>query len=142
MTRRPPSAILTDTLFPYTTLCRSWKRNSASATPASCGPPIGPIRPSSGLRAIGVFTSPIAAAPLRIVEHRRVRHRHRDRAALQRHVQGLPLAGVAALHQGHGDRAAAGRAVIGRGEERKSVVWGKSVSERVDLVGRRIIKKK
>src|SRR3546814_21134204 len=28
------------------------------------------------------------------------------------------------------------------GQDRKSVVWGKSVSVRVDLVGRRIIKKK
>src|SRR3546814_12465305 len=41
---------------------------------------------------------------------------------------------IASNHRGHGHCIAKG--------DRKSVVWGKSVSVRVDLGGRRIIKKK
>src|SRR3546814_4150608 len=43
MIRRPPRSTRTDTLFPYTTLFRSWKASSPNpcsyATPAACCPP-------------------------------------------------------------------------------------------------------
>src|SRR3546814_20819114 len=52
--------------------------------------------------------------------------------------EGQPRACRATLQQGRGDRSALRRT----SEDRKSVVLGKSGSVRVDLGGRRIIKKK
>src|SRR3546814_13812960 len=52
MIRRPPRSTRTDTLFPYTTLFRSWKRARPSASP---------IVTRHGRRAGGVFTGAVAA---------------------------------------------------------------------------------
>src|SRR3546814_17409772 len=51
---------------------------------------------------------------------------------------------LTALHEleERGGRYALCTMCIGVGQDRKSVVWGKSVSVRVDIGGRRIIKKK
>src|SRR3546814_3323729 len=38
MCRRPPGSTLTDTLFPYTTLVRSWKDGQRSDAPPALGP--------------------------------------------------------------------------------------------------------
>src|SRR3546814_11115755 len=73
-------------------------------------------------------------------DDRRVRDRQTQRVAEQR-GDGEPV-GDRADHGGFGERGdvAPGR-MAGFEADRKSVAWGKSVSVRVDLGGRRIIKK-
>src|SRR3546814_18939270 len=71
----------------------------------------------------------------------------RPRAAVDDHL--ARLYGVDLLHPGESRRAdllyvpapGGGGSALDRGRDRKSVVKGKSVSVRVDLGGRRIIKK-
>src|SRR3546814_15162874 len=54
-----------------------------------------------------------------------------------------PSTGVRAVHcPGYPDAAITQTNMVFQRPDRKSVVWGKSVSVRVDLGGRRIIKKK
>src|SRR3546814_11818727 len=113
MIRRPPRSTRTDTLFPYTTLFRS----------ASRSPPC--TRRRSGV-------GPDTARPRGDARAARSR-----RAPWPRYVDGRP-----------GRRTRAARSRRSRrhhqddAPDRKSVVEGKSVSVRVDLGGRRIIKKK
>src|SRR3546814_18636140 len=115
---RPPRSTRTDTLFPYTTLFRSCHA-AASALPRMRG----------------------RGQPGRLRPRRRTRRR-RGKAALpggpdrDRH-QRPP---VVARQSGRVRRPCRGRA--GRHKERQRVVSGKRVSVRVDLGGRRIIKKK
>src|SRR3546814_13436298 len=118
MIRRPPRSTRTDTLFPYTTLFRSCGPGKPSpARPTSGGRRRwrGPPRPRSVARDAWSFLLPTRA---RVEGQRRfhdVRQRPRDAGDAVRQ---------AAL------------------QDRKSVVKGKSVSVRVDLGGRRIMKKK
>src|SRR3546814_18473999 len=121
MIRRPPSSTRTDTLLPYTTLFRSSRRRPCA----------------KGGRRSRRRTYPAAFGRHRAEEsagdHRRV---------LRSVMRSLPRL----LSQGEGnprrisERCAAGDALSS--PDRKSVVSGKSVSVRVDLGGRRIIKKK
>src|SRR3546814_17737607 len=113
MIRRPPRSTRTDTLFPYTTLFRS-----------SLGRALGGGRQGRRHRSryLLIGFSPHEACPPRIM---RARFLQDDRGSRVRRR----------------DRAPSAR-TRGAGEDRKSVVKGKSVSVRVDLGGRRIIKKK
>src|SRR3546814_12216030 len=122
MIRRPPRSTRTDTLFPYTTLFRSDPRRLREA--------VEPVREHLGVHLAeprlrkGGFIDAVRAS-------RNVEHAARQRL-VHRRVR-LAIARDAALvAERLGDRFA----------DRKSVVEGKSVSVRVDLGGRRIIKKK
>src|SRR3546814_13161241 len=116
MIRQPPRATRTDTLFPYTTLFRSQQTPIARRV---------------------VERRALARDALRSADlHPEARVLHE----LEQETEGLlldPGAGVDAPpvidDQGPGQPAQ---------EDRKSVVEGKSVSVRVDLGGRRYIKKK
>src|SRR3546814_18025071 len=117
MIRRPPRSTRTDTLFPYTTLFRSWGSGPA---------PLPRSGPNSS----------------------------RDRREPRRHARRASVSGPGASSAGR--RARAGCAIPARCPrrrrdaadrsacfgDRKSVVEGKSVSVRVDMGGRRNIKKK
>src|SRR3546814_14118406 len=114
MLRRPPKSTRTDTLFPYTSLFRSdhLVEDQPVALPAVLRRRLD--RPLQPAEGFGRGHRPA--------------YRHR---AARRDGHGQRLAG--------GDRGEQRR---GRGEGRKSVVSGQSVSVRVDLGGRRIIKQK
>src|SRR3546814_11901503 len=114
MIRRPPRSTRTDTLFPYTTLFRS-SRSAAgkSGTPDQ-------VRGDEGLGEPGKEALDRGGRRLWVLDHR-------DVADM---VEDLRLR---ARDSGFEDGEAA---------DRKSVVEGKRVSVRVDLGGRRIIKKK
>src|SRR3546814_17273141 len=124
MLRRPPRSTLTDTLFPYTTLFRSPSRHHRG---------VGAPRNREG-RDPGAPAHPRPRRPRRALLHL---PRLRLLIILVPGPEEL-LADVA------GRRLAfLGLAVLGEVElDRKSVVGGKSVSVRVDLGGRRILKKK
>src|SRR3546814_19318903 len=122
MTRRPTRSTRTETLFPYTTLFRSLGRRRE--------------RPFDRLRANGEGQS-------RGPENRDLQHqRHQGTpAAPDRMARGNPArhrlsAGTEIERRDDPDRRERGR-----GLDRKSVVWEKSGSVSVDLVGRGIIKK-
>src|SRR3546814_13344614 len=127
--RRPPRSTRTDTLFPYTTLFRS-------PCPLRCGElraarrtgAAGPARADRGmpLRVAGRAAAD-GVLPARL-------HGLRHRAADGDAAGGKPAGDRRARRHVHPPDG-------GRGD-RKSVVWGRSVSVRVDLGGRRIIKKK
>src|SRR3546814_12307556 len=119
MIRRPPRSTRTDTLFPYTTLFRSLQAG------ARC--PGG-----------GAFRDDSAGA----------QRRHSCADAVRASDRPLSLHRIP-FGQGQGARRCAGRNRGGAGDadllrkrDRKSVVSGKSVSVRVALGGRLIIKKK
>src|SRR3546814_18668729 len=122
MIRRPPISTRTDTLFPYTTLFRSGGR------------PPHPIRSTKA-----TVRDP-ESFPLVIPQPVPGRFRRVRGAGGLRDLLAVPVepAAVPAVHlPAHRlRRARAGAA------DRKRVVSGKSVSVRVDLGGRRIIKKK
>src|SRR3546814_14725741 len=136
MIRRPPRSTRTDTLFPYTTLFRSLPRLRREH-------PVLRIRralhrPSGGAEAGRPRRRPAnpdlrAESPGRrpCRQHPR-RERHDGLRRDRRHAPQRPGP--------HDPRAAPADA--GRAQERKSVVEGKSVPVRVDLGGRRLIKKK
>src|SRR3546814_11512794 len=112
MIRRPPIPTRTDTLFPYTTLFRS--RETPRIAPVPPSPRRGSGRPNrAACRRVPVRTAPGRIALPSLPEYRRNSPR-----ALFPPVR----------FTGHKDR--------------KSVVSGKSVSVRVELGGRRLIKKK
>src|SRR3546814_17478420 len=74
---------------------------------------------------------------------------HRHRSALDHEVGGSRHAGSGNRAELHNCKpqpcyvAAIGQSVgKGMGADRKSVVWGKSVSVRLDIGGRRVVKKK
>src|SRR3546814_17733479 len=117
MSWRPPCSTPTDTLFPYTSLCRSEPARHRR-----------PSRPRPGRRppVLPEGTGVGSGAADRLPELR-----------LPRRARG-PLRGGAEERR-QGDRAdllAADR------RDRTSVVLGKSVSVRVDLGGHRLLKKK
>src|SRR3546814_21024367 len=119
--RRPPITTRTDTLFPYTTLCRAllWVGLEEPAVLA--------LEADRGEHAGGEGTG-IDADPLRAVIDGVGR-----RVAVDDHPR------VAAAR---GEEGFANPAQIGARLDRKSVGEGKGVSVRVDLGGRRILKKK
>src|SRR3546814_12919716 len=124
MIRRPPRSTRTDTLFPYTTLFRSHRRGKADRR-----------RGGDEADARG----------------REAHHRDRDQEGV---FAPEPVAEIAEQHRAQRPEAEADREprpgeqrlhhLVAGGADgaRKSVVWGKSVSERVDIGGRRNIKKK
>src|SRR3546814_13964207 len=125
MKRRPPNTILTYPLFPFTTLFRS----------VACDPRLGahlalqaPLRDSR---------SPAGGPGDDRGDHVLAGARQRRPAAAAGAGGAGSLAArarrhrAAALHRHHGLTE----------QDRKSVVYGKSVSVRVDLGGRRIFKK-
>src|SRR3546814_15614717 len=127
MIRRPPRSTRTDTLFPYTTLFRSGEIALGAA--------------EHMLIAIDAVVAGIAGAD----RHRViiVEHRLHGRGGLE--IDDADVAFAAgdprrlAQRRARIDFERGGQAV---GPDRKRVVEGKSVSVRVDLGGRRNIKKK
>src|SRR3546814_11837662 len=123
MIRRPPRSTRTDTLFPDTTLFRS--RDIS--------------RPVLSV----VLEAPTAVDQALLETHRDVFN------VFSRSIGGLEFI-LPRLQRGvqaaYGQSASALREIVtdlkAEVEDRKSVVWGKSVSVRVDLGGRRIMKKK
>src|SRR3546814_16612203 len=127
MIRRPPRSTRTDTLFPYTTLFRSngvlgfvGARDSSRRAP--CRHHHGRQRP------LGEEAPPAARRRPSRGGGSGADDRARRRRPRRRGDDALCLF-VGKLEAPR------------RGGDRKSVVWGKSVSVRVDLGGRRIIKK-
>src|SRR3546814_16296563 len=125
MIRRPPRSTLTDTLFPYTTLCRSARLRPSKTTRRM---ELEPMSTTATRWSLALpWASDAMAACCRLVM---------PPSGLLEHQPGRLLR----LLQ---RRAAARRAGVGHevGIARKSVVAGKSVAGRVDLGGTRIIKK-
>src|SRR3546814_14618453 len=118
MIRRPPRSTRTDTLFPYTTLFRS---HAAARL----------HRPRAVVRARAAADGRAFRCPRR--DHPRPPQRAAS-APLGAHRQDRRLR--------HPLDSRGGLPVVEDRRDRKSVVWGKSVSVRVDLGGRRLIKKK
>src|SRR3546814_15792768 len=126
MIRRPPRSTRTDTLFPYTTLFRSVEQQVLSGDVA--GP--GAAQEGRGVAELGRIAGPPG--------------RHR--------CHPLGMHGIVRLALGLRGGVYAGAVAVGvevAGEDgvdgdvdRKSGGEGKRVSVRVDLGGRRIIKKK
>src|SRR3546814_16734388 len=117
MIRRPPRSTRTDTLFPYTTLFRSaeaYRQLRGRDMAMIFQDPMMTLNPT-----LRVDTQMIEA----IQAHNRVSRK----AARERAIQVLGMVGIPSP----ADR-----------RDRERVVWGRSVSVRVDLGGRRIIKKK
>src|SRR3546814_16464906 len=137
MIGRPPRSTRTDTLFPYTTLFRSFavradqrrrRRGAGDPRPGDAGASAAELSPAG--------------------QHRD----HRGGAGGSGAVRGGLRPPPAGARSGSGIRRLTRRdgrlragACLGRSGiyiDRTSVVYGKSVSVRVDLGGRRIIKKK
>src|SRR3546814_20050282 len=121
MIRRPPRSTRTDTLFPYTTLFRSVVRAE---------------RPGDGRCAVRDRID----VPLRRAGVERGRDPGRDDDP-----EIPPLSGAARLggeDPRSGPRPPEREEASPESRDRPSVVEGKSVSVRVDLGGRRILKKK
>src|SRR3546814_15975720 len=114
MIRRPPRSTRTDTLFPYTTLFRSLLTAVTRQDDVEFGL-LFSSRASSGSSRSGSNSSGSRNAPLFFEQLRQV-SRFED-----------------------GQRRKFFNDLC---KDRKSVVWGKRVSVRVDLGGRRLIKKK
>src|SRR3546814_20620460 len=123
MIRRPPRSTRTDTLFPYTTLFRSLHARQRADRAGDAGAGDRDAETLSRYRE-DAFRGPIASA---------FPHRSRGGARAPA-VAAAPAAGRK-CDQICGDAA-------GRGRRSEESVSGKSVSVRVDLGGRRIIKKK
>src|SRR3546814_15317582 len=124
MLRRPPRSTLTDTLFPDTTLFRARHRLPARSDRCARAHPFRlPCPLSRGnapvLRASHACPRLVAVPRGPRGHDGRKPHRRRMRRRTRR--------------LSHPTRG---------GPDRKSVVWGTSVSVRVDLGGRRILKKK
>src|SRR3546814_20720273 len=128
MRRPPPDTTRTYTRFPYTTLFRS-DRLSDEGRPCAKG--TGDPRSLGGNRALR-SAARAAKRPRTLHPSRRPALRQWRHPYGPRHEQGA---------EGR-DRAFSDDDGQGRALDRKSVVEGKSVSVRVDLGGRRIIKKK
>src|SRR3546814_16996644 len=142
MIRRPPRSTRTDTLFPYTTLFRSPAgRDESRGHPGGRGPGVllcaGPVKPD------------------RLLDRRKRRGEFRRRPLSQIRTDDEQCArrrdgdDGRRNHPAWRQTARPGRSgPAGRGgwtggyADRKSVVWGKGVSVRDDLGGRRILKKK
>src|SRR3546814_15827210 len=127
MIRRPPRSTRTDTLFPYTTLFRSW----------GSGRRIARHRPLPARHTARQFA--------RIGETRRVDHaqqRHFRRLNGQRGARDLVMPLEQQLPEPVKRREGEFARPFLVTADRNSVVEGKSVSVRVYLGGRRILKKK
>src|SRR3546814_18468497 len=118
MIRTPPRSTRTDTLFPYTTLFRSPGLRRQRREP---GKAHHPRLPANAVR----FADERVAVRSSL---REARQSQRQRAGAS--AQGFRSPARPAVDAGAGHL------------DRKSVVWGKSVSVRVDIGGRRLIKKK
>src|SRR3546814_11003617 len=127
MIRRTPRSTRTDTLFPYTTLFRSsGEQYFARRCHWRNGGGFGSRQRHSRVRrerSCGSFSD---------TENCRKNHWFDDRRCRR--------PGTSGKRRGHGPCGSEAR--VGTRAERKSGVSGKSVSVRVDLGGRRIIKKK
>src|SRR3546814_19442719 len=125
MIRRPPRSTRTDTLFPYTTLFRSW-----SGFTALCGMAGSFWQIFLARLGVGVGEAGGTAPSFSIIsDYFPAWQRGR---ALSAFTLAIPIGSAGGLFAG-GYIAA---------PDRTSVVWGKSVSVRVNLGGRRIHKKK
>src|SRR3546814_11935594 len=123
MIRRPPRSTRTDTLVPSPTLFRSdarYRRGQGCA--------VRRLRDA----VVGVPAAP----PVARQQHERDGRHDRDGAGARPHGGGDAAGAEPRVQR---VRAESGGLSAG---DRKSVVWGKSVSVRVDLGGRRLIKKK
>src|SRR3546814_12355965 len=120
MIRRPPRSTRTDTLFPYTTLFRS-RPLQGGARRLQRHPAEGARRPfRRSLRRAAPCACPHRSVGL--CARRATDARGDPPGGISRHPPGAGLSGLS--------------------RDRKSVVSGKGVSVRVDLGGRRTIKKK
>src|SRR3546814_13098386 len=119
MIRRPPRSTRTDTLFPYTTPFRSPRGGLSEAD----------RRPAEG--GASEERSPV----------RRRDHREGAGAEQRQDEDGLPVGDGPRRPPAWRGRSTRDRLQLHAGD-RKSVVSGKGVSVRVDLGGRRSIKKK
>src|SRR3546814_13252796 len=113
MIRRPPRSTRTDTLFPYTTLFRSFREAAPGIEPRARRPDQPAAHPGGVARLQADRALPDRLR--RRAERREGRRAHRRRVAAPR---------------------------IAMPSDGKSVVSGKSVSVRVDVGGRRILKNK
>src|SRR3546814_19446267 len=119
MIRRPPRSTRTDTLFPYTTLFRSTEPRHSRQR--------GAWAPSL------LFFGSASALDYDVSVRSRVYIAHdRDSLQIARALRGERIRGTARGRDWHDGSPH---------EDRKSVVQGKSVSVRVDLVCRRLINK-
>src|SRR3546814_15571831 len=129
MIRRPPRSTRTDTLFPYTTLFRSLQLPHARTGPATPrdDPQLDTVErlARKGLSRRHLVGLGVPARALQAAL---------ARCAGRRHRPSPPPRGSPAPPRDAPPECAR--------RDRKSVVWGKSVSVRVDLGGRRSIKKK
>src|SRR3546814_10163301 len=159
MIRRPPRSTRTDTLFPYTTLFRSAGSLPGTGARGSRHAGAGTAdRPDLGARLAVRAAVRGAARGGGHCRHRRAVDRGSGERA-RRRLAGAGSGGAGVLvrrddrhraaavrgHHGIAEPAGPGGAERQRlptGGDRKSVEWGKSVSVRVDLGGRRIVKKK
>src|SRR3546814_16281505 len=123
LVRRPPRSTRTDTLFPYTTLFRSGSPPRATGQATASKSWLSWVRPLDILTAL----SGAMRAVWRAGEAGSSREEGRDR--------------LAELGLGHARHMRPRDCREPRLGDRKSVVEGQSVSVRVDLGGRRIIKK-
>src|SRR3546814_17389011 len=140
MIRRPPKSTRTYTLFPYTTLFRSGIRASTSAEFSNrdafvltdgSGANRFPIRAGTD----GASNSaPLTAAEVRALLEEAFAVMSRARAQIRRPLDSRAQEAISLVDTNG--------AVLGLVRDRKSVVSGKSVSVRVDLGGRCIIKTK
>src|SRR3546814_16541578 len=129
MIRRPPRSTRTDTLFPYTTLFRS--HGVEHGILAVIAPEEEVIREVQPAAEAGDMDRPVL-----------LQHGVAEVGARNLLDGGLDADLGQALLQQHGFRLGSGRiAEIDRdGADRKSVVWGKNESVRVDQGGGRTIK--
>src|SRR3546814_16718538 len=121
MIRRPPRSTRTDTLFPYTTLFRS-QLLTALETIHGVGPEVVDRIAVGMLDEAPEGPQQVAES---LVDHPAAHQRRRRRAA----ATGLPTLAVT-------------RGVEAGLQDRKRTGVGKSVQDRVDMGGRRIIKTK
>src|SRR3546814_16083770 len=93
MIRRPPRSTLTDTLFPYTTLFRSFPDSEGDRV--GIEPPVGKAQPFGVLLGPDQPVDPPLVGALHAdFKHRRVDIGHRHMRAFGRHAKG-DVAGVA-----------------------------------------------
>src|SRR3546814_17562639 len=134
MIRRPPRSTRTDTLFPYTTLFRSMSQARLTEPALTALDSVG-LEPRAHTRA-----SDMAHGQQRQLELAMVLAGQPKLLLLDE-----PMAGMSQAESSQMTELLAnlkGRYGIVLVADRKRVVWGKSVSVRVDLGGSRRIKKK
>src|SRR3546814_17717166 len=131
MRRRPPRSTRTDTLFPYTKLFRS---AIAGYTLKTCPPRLE----SQGIRRIKVQRS---TGQSRSSKGRKQPPRRAFSGRLRASADGMKTTAPSRLRQSMALRPD-DQVPVAQHADRKSVVEGKSVSVRVELGGRSVIKKK